>query len=99
MDTITQVKYKPAPTQQRNNQRELVRWELMTTDDLRKTIDLLDRHASPHLSDALLEFQQRYARGEIGLSDAPETPPPLVTNVPKWLYTWPFRLLWSQRSG
>lgn len=97
MNTATQIKYKPAPTIVRHNGRDLVQWSRMSISDLRKTIDLLDRHASPHLGEAVFELQRRYSAGLIDLLDAPLTPPPPRANVPHWLYKWPFCLLWKQR--
>jgi len=92
-----EVIYKPAPSIVRNNNRDLVRWDKMKVDDLRATIELLDRHQSPYLPEAVYELQCRYARAEIHLVDAPQTPPPSRGNVPRWLYKWPFKLFWSQR--
>jgi len=92
-----EIIYKPAPSIVRHNDRDVVQWDKMKIDDLRSTIDLLDRHESPYLPEAVFELQRRYSQGKIHLVDAPQTPPPLRGNVPRWLYKWPFRLFWSQR--
>lgn len=92
-----EVIYKPAPSIVRNNDRDLVRWDKMKDDDLRATIDLLDRHESPYLPEAVYELQCRYASGKIDLAIAGETPPPPREKLPRWLKKWPFCLFWSQR--
>lgn len=84
--------YKPAPgTTMARRQTD---WKKLSNENLKFALDLLSLHQSPWEVEAANEIMRRIEEGTWLDLDAP--PPPLE-NLPKWLKTWPFCLLWSQR--
>jgi len=91
LENLQTVRPAPGTTAARRS----VPWAKMSNEDLKFALDTLELHQSPYVYDALLEIQQRIARGE--WLDLEKSPPPLH-DLPWWLQVWPFRLLWKQRD-
>lgn len=89
-----QPKYKPAPNP--NAPRREIDFTKFSNANLKFALDVLSSHYSPWTDAALIEIQQRMARGTwLDL----EKPPPPSHDLP-WVFTvFPLRLLWKQRSG
>ena len=84
--------YTPAPFT--SAARRQVDWTKFTNENLKFMLDLLSLHHSPDEVQAANEIQRRILAGTwISL----ENPPPPLENLPWWLKTWPFCLLWEQR--
>jgi hypothetical protein len=88
-----QPKYRPAPNT--SAARREVDFTKFSNDNLKFAFDLLCLHQSPYMPEALLEIQQRMARGTwLDL----ENPPPPSHELP-WLFKiFPFTLLHTQRK-
>jgi hypothetical protein len=78
-----------------SSSRQVVKWSDLSNENLKFSLDLLSLHQSPYEVEVANEITRRIEAG-IWL-DMDKTPPPLAPDVPKWLKTWPFSLLWSQR--
>jgi hypothetical protein len=73
--------------------RDTVRFEDMSNESLKFTLDILELHQSPYIARALTEIERRIERGVwLDIEDSP-TP---SEELPWWLKIWPFRLLWKQ---
>lgn len=90
MQTFEPAKLRPAPS----GKSRFVDWASMSNENLKLTLELLSRHSSPFEVEAANEIQRRIV---LGTWKVPDTPPPPVENLPRWLKMWPFCLLWSQR--
>ena len=86
--------YKPAPTGEKTFRQD-TDWRKLSNENLKFSLDLLSLHQSPYEVQVANEITRRIQAGE--WLDMDKTPPPLAPDVPKWLKTWPFSLLWSQR--
>ena len=85
---------KPAPGT--TGARRETDWTKMSNENLKFAYDLLCLHQSPWEVDAANEIQKRIVAGTwLNL----EAPPPPLENLPHWLKTWPFSLLWRQRPA
>ena len=78
-----------------SSSRQVIKWSDLSNENLKFTLDLLSLHQSHYEIEVANEIERRIQAGQ--WLDLEKTPPPLASDVPKWLKTWPFSLLWSQR--
>jgi len=85
--------YRKAPSF-RTDDRRNTDWSLMTSETLWFAYQLLSLHQSPFIGMLLDEIDRRETLGNaIDL----DNPPPPLENMPKWLKSFPFTLLWTRR--
>lgn len=84
---------RPAPTNIKTIRQD-TDWTRMDNKTLKFAIDLLFLHQSNYLADALQEVERRI---ECGVWLDIDKPIPANADIPNWIQTWPFCLLWSQR--
>lgn len=87
--------YRPAPDTFVPSRRK-IDFTKFSNANLKFAFDILCLHYSTYQDQALMEIQQRMARGE--WLDI-EKPPPPSNTLPKIFKIFPLNLLWKQRSG
>ena len=92
--TIKSLRVYRGVTKQRTTEaRRQTDWTKFSNEDLKFAYDLLALHNSPFEVDAMNEIARRVT---VDVWLDLESPPPLIHNVPKLFYIFPFSLLWRQ---